>query len=173
MESTKKLNKKEYEFYASLIWGCVPIDTNWATGTRMYQEKSKELLEKYPNLWKDFDTEWDERRKQLSEQSKFEYEKLLSLDEMLKLLRFNDNNQIRTIAFNIFKECWKQNKTNIIVSRTSENELLIYTSSNENDFKNILIDEDGDVSFLEIGSKTETKFFPSNEINYKAIVELL
>ncbi len=48
-----KINKKEYDFICSLIWGGSPVDILWATESKIYTEKSKEILEKYPKL--DFD----------------------------------------------------------------------------------------------------------------------
>ena len=50
----QKINRKEYVFCCELIWGTVPVDVNWAIGTPLYQQKSKEILAKYPRLDHDF-----------------------------------------------------------------------------------------------------------------------
>lgn len=50
----QKVNRKEYVFCCELIWGTVPVDVNWAINTPLYQQKSKEILAKYPKLDRDF-----------------------------------------------------------------------------------------------------------------------
>lgn len=37
MENYKGYNKKEVEV-CQLIWGCVPVDYNWAKGTEIFKE---------------------------------------------------------------------------------------------------------------------------------------
>lgn len=44
MEFSIKLNKQERETYIKIcekIWGCVPIDVNWAMSTNIYKEANK------------------------------------------------------------------------------------------------------------------------------------
>lgn len=41
-----KFNKKQLNNYIETcreIWGCVPIDVNWAIRTKIYQQNSKEI----------------------------------------------------------------------------------------------------------------------------------
>jgi hypothetical protein len=53
-EPKQKINRKEYVFCSELIWGGVPIDTDWAVGTALYKTESVKILEKYPQLDKSF-----------------------------------------------------------------------------------------------------------------------
>jgi hypothetical protein len=49
-----KVNRNEYVFCSELIWGGVPVDTEWAIGTPLYKTESVKILEKYPHLDKSF-----------------------------------------------------------------------------------------------------------------------
>ena len=49
MEFSIKLTRQEKEFYISvceLIWGCIPIDVDWAKGTKIYKEAEEKQLKK-------------------------------------------------------------------------------------------------------------------------------
>lgn len=49
MEFSRKLNKKEKEQYIEVcetIWGCVPIDVDWAMGTAIYKNEETNYLKK-------------------------------------------------------------------------------------------------------------------------------
>ena len=39
----KGFNKKQYVELAYSIWGCVPVDVDWAIGTSMYKERLKNI----------------------------------------------------------------------------------------------------------------------------------
>lgn len=39
----KGFNKKQYIELAYSIWGCVPVDVDWAIGTSMYKERLKNI----------------------------------------------------------------------------------------------------------------------------------
>lgn len=45
-----ELSFKQYKFCCELIWGVIPIDREWAEGTKLFQSESKIILEKYPKL---------------------------------------------------------------------------------------------------------------------------
>ena len=52
MKLSKSLKKKDKETYVeicSLIWGCVPVDVDWAMGTKFYQEAERKYLAKKQN----------------------------------------------------------------------------------------------------------------------------
>ena len=43
----KKLNKQEKERYVLIseyTWGCVPVEINWAIGTRIYKDMEIKLI---------------------------------------------------------------------------------------------------------------------------------
>lgn len=75
-------------------------------------------------------------------------DKIDVLRNIYKILNYN-NPVVLDIAADIIENCINQSKTDIKISRTGENEILIFRESNGN-FKNIIIDEDGDVEFLYI-----------------------
>jgi len=73
---------------------------------------------------------------------------------------------------NIVKECIKQNIFEIKISRSEPDWLLVYVEKNNN-YKNLIIDEDGDVSFIEPSNLKVTGFFRKEKLNYSEIVGLL
>lgn len=56
----RKLNRKEIVFCCELIWGNVPIDTNWILQSNLFKSESVKILAKYPHLDKSF---WEEHAK--------------------------------------------------------------------------------------------------------------
>lgn len=50
----EKLTKQQYEFVSRLLWGCVPVDRDWAEGTKLFETEAPKILEKYPMLDKSF-----------------------------------------------------------------------------------------------------------------------
>ena len=50
----EKLTNQQYRFICELLWGGAPIDRKWAEGTKIFQENSPKILEKYPMLDKSF-----------------------------------------------------------------------------------------------------------------------
>jgi hypothetical protein len=74
----------------------------------------------------------------------------------------------------IIKECRKQNK-DYILSKTGENETLIYTYK-EGVYRNIIIDDDFDIEYLYIPedrSKSFNEYFSEKDINIKELVSRL
>ena len=52
MKLSKSLKKPQKEIYievCSLVWGCVPVDVEWAMETKIYQEAEKKYLKKKQN----------------------------------------------------------------------------------------------------------------------------
>ncbi len=49
-----KLTNQQYKFVCELLWGGVPVDKQWATGTNLFKENVTKILEKYPMLDKSF-----------------------------------------------------------------------------------------------------------------------
>jgi len=72
------------------------------------------------------------------------------------------NEAVLEIGIDIINNCILQDKIDIKISKTGENELLIFREY-KGDFKNIIIDEDADIEFLHIPndrSKTYNEHFP-------------
>jgi hypothetical protein len=100
---------------------------------------------------------------------------LLKIYRICKELKL-DNPDIIKNSFKILEKCTLSGKTDIITSKTSQNEVLIYRSSNGT-LNNVLIDEEGDISFIKIGktlSEKQIDFF-SNEtpIDFNKVVSFL
>lgn len=92
-----------------------------------------------------------------------------------KELNFENEIAIKT-SFKIIEECASQNKMDLITSKTSQGELLFFTKKN-GVYNNILIDEDGDISYLRVGKTkedTKTAFFSNDgSLSFSKIVSLL
>ena len=74
----------------------------------------------------------------------------------------------------LIEECKSQGK-NIILSKTGEGELLIYTKYDDV-FNNLIIDEDGDVEFMQIPSNwrdTYNEYYYYPNLDYKKLVSML
>jgi hypothetical protein len=99
----------------------------------------------------------------------------IKIAQTYKELNFN-NEKILNVSVELLQRCALLGKTNLNISKTSQEEILIYTSKNGK-FNNILIDEDGDISLLRVGDKKEDKFtafYSSNEkIDFSTIVSFL
>lgn len=68
------------------------------------------------------------------------------------------NEDILNTGNEIIKKCEDKN---IIISKTGDNEIIIYTKK-DNGFYNLIIDEDNDISFIYIGYKigdSKVEFF--------------
>jgi hypothetical protein len=50
----KKLSNQEYKFVCQILWGSVPIDREWAEGTKLFEIEAPKILAKYPMLDKSF-----------------------------------------------------------------------------------------------------------------------
>ena len=74
-------------------------------------------------------------------------EQIEKLEELKSLLDFEDNR-----PFMVAEKIINKLDTDIKISRTGENEILIFRD-HEKCFYNILVDEDSDISFLFIGNK--------------------
>jgi hypothetical protein len=57
------------------------------------------------------------------------------------------NSAVLEIAFDILTALNNQSKDDFIISHTGDNELLIYRNNN-GEFRNIIIDNDGDIEYL-------------------------
>jgi hypothetical protein len=101
--------------------------------------------------------------------------KLSDLDKVCKELNF-DNIKSIVAAFKIINICISNKKFDISVSKSSEDEILIFSKKN-NQFHNVLIDNDGDIQFILIGNKIgDEKYsvFSSDEnIDFAKIAALL
>jgi hypothetical protein len=74
----------------------------------------------------------------------------------------------------ILNECKLQNK-NYILSKTGEDEILIYTFV-DGTYRNIIIDDENGIEFLFIHkdrSKTFNEYYGTNYVNIKELVSLL
>lgn len=72
------------------------------------------------------------------------------------------NEAIIEIATDVIRDCLNQDKKDIKISRTGENELLIYREI-DGVFNNIIIDEDADIEFLHIPinrADTYNEYYP-------------
>jgi len=49
-----KLSNQQYSFVCELIWGGVPVDRDWAEGTKIFQQNAPDILKQYPMLNKSF-----------------------------------------------------------------------------------------------------------------------
>ena len=103
---------------------------------------------------------------------------LIPLNELSKIipeLNYKENKAI-IAAVKILNICAKNKKFNVTVSMSSENEILIY-SKNSNQYRNLLIDSDGDIHFILIGKKLgEEKskvFFQEDNLDYAMIASLI
>jgi hypothetical protein len=67
------------------------------------------------------------------------------------------NNDVLKFTLDIISSFVISNDGELVVSKTSENEILLYTSEN-NSYKNILIDDDGDMQFMFIASNRNESF---------------
>jgi len=96
------------------------------------------------------------------------------IGNVYKILGFA-NEEVLKIADNIIRECLSQNKLDIKISRTGDDELLIYRESN-GIFNNIIIDSEGDIEFMHI-PKNRTLTYNENyllaEINTNSLVAKL
>ncbi|MDI1353873.1 MAG: hypothetical protein PSX36_03070 [bacterium] len=99
----------------------------------------------------------------------------IKVAQIYKELNLN-NERILNTSIELLQSCAVLGKTNLNISKTSQEEILIYTSKNGN-FNNVLIDEDGDISLLRVGDKKENKytaFYSANEkIDFNSIVSFL
>ena len=59
-------------------------------------------------------------------------------------------------AFHIIQMCSLNKMNDIIISKTSHQEILIYRKKNDT-FLNLLIDDEGDVAYVKMGSRLEDK----------------
>ena len=79
-------------------------------------------------------------------------------------------------AFYILNICAQNKQFNVLVSKTTEKEILLYTRQ-KNKFRNLLIDEDGDIHYILIGSKLgeeDSAFFPKEKkFDYKHLASLI
>lgn len=95
-----------------------------------------------------------------------------SLKKVYNELNYTNINSL-TLASNIINLCVDENKLNVRVSKTGENEILLYTEKN-NVFNNIIIDDECDMFYIRIGDKLgqeKSKCLNDKDLNY--IVSLL
>lgn len=77
----------------------------------------------------------------------------------------------------ILHEAITQDKFNIKLKKTGDTQIVLYTESGNNEFKNLAIDEDGDVSYMFFAKNKENSrrkmFFYEDGINITELVSLL
>lgn len=96
------------------------------------------------------------------------------LDNIFQTYKIKNKKMYET-SIHLINELIMQDKKVTKISLTGDKEVLIYTK-NEESFKNLVIDEDGDVSYLYIGQnrKTDTKYYPLEKgLDYKKLIDLL
>lgn len=54
MKETIKLTNQQYKFICEILWGGVPVDRDWAEGTKFFEAEAPKIIEKYPMLDKSF-----------------------------------------------------------------------------------------------------------------------
>lgn len=100
---------------------------------------------------------------------------LFEIHKIYQELNFNNSSVIES-SFKILEKCSLNGKTDIKTSKTAQGEILIYRKKGDS-FSNLLIDEDGDVSFMKFGKSQNEKrveFFSSEtKLDYNKIVSLL
>ena len=100
--------------------------------------------------------------------------KIAELAKLFKQLGYK-NYEVFRIGEDIIKECVREGKGDIIISRTGENELLIYRKL-EGGYRNIILDKDGDMEYLHIPedrSETYNEFVEFHMITGQKIKELV
>ncbi len=86
---------------------------------------------------------------------KFFFEKFGEIYRICKELDFSFES-ILVIAQDIIREVAKQGKFDVVISKTGEDELLIYRRNGEG-FTNIILDSDADIQFINIsGNRAST-----------------
>ncbi|MDZ4757993.1 MAG: hypothetical protein SGJ10_07645 [Bacteroidota bacterium] len=99
----------------------------------------------------------------------------VALNHVYKELEL-DNPSVILTAINILQKCIINNISQIEISKTGNKEILIYKQKSSG-FSNILIDEDGDVSYVFVGKKLgeeKTAYFSKQKgLDYQKIAELL
>jgi hypothetical protein len=114
----------------------------------------------------------------ITEPSKRSFVRMKMLEITTVLLELNmDPEKLVSTAIGIIEECTINDKLDLVISKTAQNELLFYRKEGNHCFNNLLIDEDGDISFLKIGnseSDTKVRFFSNDSnLNIKTVVDLL
>lgn len=85
------------------------------------------------------------------------------------------NEAVEEIGVDIINACLNLDKTDIIISKTAEREILIYRKDEAGAFRNILIDEEGDIEYLFIPrqrQETSNEYYKFYMINEALINEL-
>jgi|GEM_PF-6272783 len=102
-------------------------------------------------------------------------QRFIELSNIFRELEF-ENEEIMLTAFNILQSCLISNKTDIELTKTSDNELLLFRKKN-GEYSNIIIDEDGDISYIHIGKKLgdeKSGYFPKkNGFDYSEFASML
>ncbi len=96
--------------------------------------------------------------------------KIHELNIQFSLLRYT-NHKVLDIGIKIIQFSFQEEKFNMKISKTGENELLFFTEENEI-YNNIIIDNDCYVEFLKVdGEKTFNECF--DEINDEILLNLV
>jgi hypothetical protein len=53
-EAKRPYDTQHYKFICELIWGCVPVDRDWAEESTIFKQEAPKIIEKYPMLNKSF-----------------------------------------------------------------------------------------------------------------------
>lgn len=103
------------------------------------------------------------------------YNQIEKIKEIYESLYFQ-NSEVISIAENIIYSAIEQNLFHVNIMK-GEEEIILYTERTPKDFRNLLIDEDGDISyfyFAQDKSKSERKlFFKEDGLNFKLLSSLL
>jgi hypothetical protein len=101
--------------------------------------------------------------------------KFSEVNRVYSELNFN-NKEVYTISFNIIQELAKNKNFDVKISKSSENEILFYSES-DGRFKNLLIDNDGDIQYIFVGKKIgeeKSQLFSADELkDYSVIASLV
>lgn len=108
----------------------------------------------------------------------FFYNAFNKLNKIVSELKLNNEEReiMHLVGRNILNQLLLQNKRDAIVSKTGNNELLIYRITDD-EYRNLIIDEEGDIELLIISKdqrKSDTKnYFLEDGLNYKDLIENL
>lgn len=108
-----------------------------------------------------FDNNYLSQSSKSDEHYYFLNEKIKDLNIIYSSLNYH-NEAVLEIGIDIINHCFLENKIDIKISKTGENELLIFREI-DGEFNNIIIDEDADIEYLHIPidrRQTSNEHFP-------------
>lgn len=103
-------------------------------------------------------------------------EQMMKVKELFNKYEF-ENEVITNLIEALLLEAIKQEKYNVKITSTGDNQIVLFTESEEDNFRNLAIDEDGDISYMFFAkdkSQSERKmYYFEDGINTEEIVALL